>query len=124
MQSFSQKTKSRKKKTLKGSIILWEFYEGELSKAIYSGEKVFCRILSLEECHDGKGLGGLSKGTCLRTKLGKAIALEGVSWGQLLEVSCSGENYSRIIVQDKGSWALVPTDFHVGQLSGRYLSGE
>ena len=41
MQSISQKTKSRKKKTLKGSIILWEFYEGELSKAIYSGEKVF-----------------------------------------------------------------------------------
>ena len=96
---------------------------GNCPRLFIQGKKS-CRILSLEECHDGKGLGGLSKGTCLRTKLGKAIALEGVSWGQLLEVSCSGENYSRIIVQDKGSWALVPTDFHVGQLSGRHLSGE
>ena len=45
MQSISQKTKSRKKKTLKGSIILWEFSEGELSKAIYSGEKVLQNIV-------------------------------------------------------------------------------
>lgn len=55
---------------------------GNCPRLFIQGKKS-CRILSLEECHDGKRLGGLSKGTCLRTKLGKAIALEGVSWGQL-----------------------------------------
>ena len=45
MQSISQKTESREKKTLEGLIILREFYEGELSKAIYSGEKVLQNIV-------------------------------------------------------------------------------
>ena len=37
----------------------------------------------MEEFHDGKGPGELSNGNCLKTKLRKAIVLEGVSSGQL-----------------------------------------
>ena len=44
MQSISQNTESRKKKTLEGSIILGELYEGELLEGIYLGEKVLQNI--------------------------------------------------------------------------------
>ena len=44
--------------------------------------------------------------------------------GNCSEGSCSGECHSWIIAQGKVSWALIPADFNVEQLSGRYLSGE
>ena len=86
---------------------------GNCWRVFIQGKKS-CRIFSLEEFHDGNGLGGLSKGTCRRTKLRKAIALEGASWGQLL----GGQLFRRMLFMDN-----CPGQRVMGTDPGRFSCG-
>ena len=103
--TFEELNKTQKvaKRTIEGSIILGKFDGGIVQGGMS------CRKLSSGEFYGGNSPGGIIQEELSEGQIKKSKCPEGsLIGGNCKEVSCSGEHYSEMFVQDKRPRALVP----------------